>query len=139
MPLEVEETASSSDNNEASRKKPIAKPNCYTVDKDWENWLGKFERVSKWSNGEKYDFLSVYLDSEADKIYYDFSKEVKQSWADLKGALTSRFGPSPQPELFEAELSARNRLPGEKLTDLGNSIRNLARKAFTQERTTDLS
>ena len=54
---------------------------------------------------------------------------------DLKAAMTSRFDPSPQPELFETELSACNRHSGEKLTDLGNSIRNLARKAFPQEGT----
>ena len=87
MSLEVEETASSSGNNEALRKRPIVQPNCHTVDKDWENWLSKFgrcARVNKWSNGEKCDFLSVYLDGEANKVYCDLSEEVKQSMEDLK-------------------------------------------------------
>ena len=142
--MSVEESPSTSQGssvasgeNEASRKRPIVQPNCFTVDKDWENWASKFERctrVNKWSNGEKCDFLSVYLDGEADKVYCDLPEDVKQDWESLKEALTSRFDPSPQPELFETELSARIRHPGEKLTDLGNVIRTLARKAFPHER-----
>lgn len=103
------------------------------MDKDWENWLSKFERcvkVNKWSEPEKCDFLSVYLDGEADKVYCDLSAEEKESWA---SALTGRFDPSPQPELFETQLSARKRESGEKLADFGNAIRTLARKAFPQE------
>ena len=142
--MSVEESPSTSQGssvasgeNEASRKRPIVQPNCFTVDKDWENWASKFERcarVNKWSNGEKCDFLSVYLDGEADKVYCDLPEDVKQDWESLKAALASRFDPSPQPELFETELSARIRHPGEKLTDLGNVIRTLARKAFPHER-----
>ena len=82
---------------------------------------------------EKCGFLSVYLDGEADRVYCDLSTEEKESWALLKTALTSRFDPSPQPELFETELLARKRESGEKLTDSGNAIRTPARKAFPQE------
>ena len=51
----------------------------------------------------------------------------------VENGAKSRFDPSPQPELFETELLARKKESGEKLTDYGNAMRTLAKKAFPQE------
>ena len=115
----------------------IIQPSTFTGNGDFKAWLNKFNRIAKvngWDEEKRLDFLSVYLDGTADEVYRDLDDNEKGDWDTLTSNLEKRFDPAPCLDVFETELCTRKRAEGEKLSDLGNAIRTLARKAYPTEK-----
>ena len=89
--------------------------------------------VNGWDEEKKLDFLSVYLYGTADQVYRDLEDNDKGDWETLKLNLEERFDSAPCLDVFETEFYTRKGAEGKTLSDLGNAIRTLARKAYPTE------
>ena len=77
-------------------------------------------------------FLCVRLKGSARKALKAIDNDLKRSFVDLKGELTSRFDVVQRPDLFKSQLRNRKRQPGETYQQLGNDLRHLAQKAYPE-------
>lgn len=113
--------------------RPLVKTPKYSGRADWEAFHAQFEilaRAADWSEDDKALQLAMCLNDEALSCLLQLSPAEREDYGALVGALQRRFGQSNLPGVLRAELTNRQRQPGEPLRVLANDIETLARKAY---------
>ena len=108
-----------------SSSRPIVRPDQYTGEEDWMDWIVHFElcaRINDWDDETKTDFLALRLTKAAQQVYRDLPSSCKE--------MATRFSAANHAELFKAELRFVRRERNEKLTQLANRIRHLSCVAY---------
>ena len=97
----------------------------------WKDYRSHFERVCR-INGwhEKLDYLWVNLTGTALAYAESLPAATAMTYEDLCDALNGRFGVSQRAEVYKSELRSRQRMSGESLPALGQSIRQLVQNAY---------
>lgn len=113
--------------------RPHVKTPKYSGKADWEAFHAQFEllaRAAAWSEENKALQLAMCLTDEALSCLLQLSPAEREDYGALVGALQRRFGQCNQPGVLRAELTNRQRQPGEPLRMLANDIETLSRKAY---------
>ena len=98
---------------------------------NWRLFKAKFDRVSRmngWENS-KTDYLWVHLASDALSYAEDLPNAHDLTYDELCQQLGQRFDAQRLTNVHKAELINRRRRPGETLSELGQSIRQLVNYA----------
>ena len=111
------------------------KPDKYDGTADWADYLRHFEMVSAWNGWS--------LEDRAVQLSMNLTGVARQAWADcfcdqtppisydaLVSALTQRFKPEGQGEVYKAEFWHRLRMKDESFMEYGCALRRLAIRAF---------
>jgi hypothetical protein len=119
---------------ESSRpKKPFVTPSQYNGNTPWLDYLVHFEMCSEindWDGLTMARYLAVSLRGPAQQILTTLSEVDRRSYNALVNALTQRFNPSNQSELYRVQLRNRVRKGDETLPSLAQDIRRLASQAY---------
>ena len=115
------------------------KPEKYDGTADWADYLRHFEMVSAWNEWS--------LEDRAVQLSVNLTGVARQAWADsfcdqtspisydaLVSALTQRFKPEGQEEVYKAEFRHRMRRKEENFMEYGCALRRLAIRAFPKIR-----
>ena len=115
------------------------KPDKYDGTADWADYLRHFEMVSAWNEWS--------LEDRAVQLSMNLTGVARQAWADsfcdqtspisydaLVSALTQRFKPEGQEEVYKAEFRHRIRKRDENFMEYGCALRRLAIRAFPKIR-----
>ena len=118
----------------AARKTTIL-PDFFTggPDQQWLTWLDDFDLhadVNGWNEEEQRQYLAIRLKGAPREVYRTLTLAEKSSFNALKTALTARFQPFDQAELFRTQFRSRRKQEGERLLDFGMAVRTLASRAF---------
>ena len=75
--------------------------------------------------------MFIRLKGTTGKVVHDLDEDVKNDWPSLMANLQTRLDTTSKSDLYTSELMARHKLSSESYYDLANSIRSLARKAYS--------
>lgn len=109
------------------------KPATYSGKTGWREYLIHFEMVSefnKWNDRTKAFELALSLRDDAQVTLSDLKPEERKNFKSIVAALTSRFEPEDQSELYRSELKNRFRKKDEPLTEFAQDIKRLVRLAY---------
>ena len=109
------------------------KPATYDGSTSWKDHLVQFELVAdlnQWTLETKALELAASLRGQAQSILSDLSPLHRKSYAHLIDALTERFEPENQMEIYRSQLKTRLRKKGEDLASLAQDLTKLVRKAY---------
>ena len=109
------------------------KPATYDGSSNWQDYLVHFDMISQlnnWGETTKALELATSLRGVAQGVLSDMRPELRYSYQDLVSALTTRFQPENQSELYRAQIKNRIRQKGESLTELAHDIKRLTRLAY---------
>lgn len=109
------------------------KPGTYDGSTNWGDYLIQFTLIADhygWDDRNKAIQLAVSLRGAAQTVLSDLSPDQRLSFASLTYALSARFEPIHQSELYRARMKARVRHRGEALPELAQDIRKLVRHAY---------
>ena len=96
------------------------KPATYSGKTGWREYLLHFEMVAefnKWDDKTKAFELALSLRDDAQVTLSDLKPRERKNFKSIVTALTSRFEPEDQSELFRSELKSRFRKKDEPLTE----------------------
>ncbi len=105
----------------------------YNGDGSWEDYLVKFEllsKINKWDDNTKALELATSLEGQALQVLTELQPQQRESYSAIVAALTARFDPSNVTELYRAKLKDRVRGKHEALPVLAHDIQYLTRKAY---------
>ena len=105
----------------------------YDGTSSWQDYLVHFEMVSEingWDDNTKALELATSLRGSAQAILSDLRPDLRRSYTHLVAALTSRFQPSNQAELYRAQMKNKTRTKGQSLPELAEDIKRLTRLAY---------
>lgn len=85
---------------------------------------------NKWNNTMQAYKLATSLRGDAQTVLSDISPEMRRDYTQLLNVLSSRFEPRNQSELYRAKMKNKMRKRNEKLRDLAQDIKSLARYAY---------
>ena len=111
---------------------PNIKPATYDGSTSWLDYKSHFEACAKlgnWDETEKGLYLSVSLRGSAQGVLGNLSDGNEMSYKELISALSDRFAPSDQVDLYRAQLKERRQKASESLPELGQQIRRLVNLA----------
>lgn len=111
------------------------KPATYDGKTSLQDYLVQFEMISDmngWNNTTKAMELVISLRGTAQTILSDIRPELRKDYDHLVKALTDRFEPSNQSELYRCQIKSRLRNKTETLSELGQEIKRLVRMAYPQ-------
>ena len=114
--------------------RPIVLPDTFSGEEEWVEWLDNFEACSEvngWDDATKCKFVCIRFKGVARKALHDLEEDVRKDWALLKPCLKARFDRSTRPDLYKSEFLARRKKGDESYLELGNAIRSLAGKAYS--------
>lgn len=118
----------------ASRKNaPNIKPATYDGTTSWLDYKSHFEacaKLGKWDETEKGLYLSVSLRGSAQGVLGNLSDGREMNYKELVSALSDRFAPPDQMDLYRTQLRERRQKASESLPELGQHIRRLVNLAF---------
>lgn len=117
----------------ATNCQPHVKTPKFSGKADWEAFHAQFEllaRAAAWSDAVKALQLALCLTDDALACLLLLSPAERDDYDALVGALQRRFGQCTQTGVLRAELTSRQRRPGEPLRALANDIETLARRAY---------
>ena len=109
------------------------KPATYDGSSSWKDYLVQFDLIADlnhWSAENKALELAAALRGQAQSILSDLSLENRKSLSHLIEALTIRFKPENQMEIYQSQLKTRLRKKGEDLATLAQDLMRLVRKAY---------
>lgn len=109
------------------------KPDPYTGEEDWEQYISYFEdcaELCQWSNREKLLYLATSLKNQARVHYSSLTTEEKGSFRLLTFNLAQRFGSRRQQSRWISKLQSRARERNETIGAFGDDIRLLSQKAY---------
>lgn len=109
------------------------KPATYSGKTGWREYLIHFEMVAefnKWDDRTKAFELALSLRDDAQVTLSDLKPQERKNFKSIVTALTSRFEPEDQSELFRSELKSRFRKKDEPLTEFAQDIKRLVRLAY---------
>lgn len=110
------------------------KPQTYNGDEDWEAYLSHFEvcaELGRWSHQDKALCLAACLRGNAQVYYMTLKPAEKNSYHVLTMKLGQRFGNTRQQPMWISRLEARTRKPNESIAELGDDLRRLAQRAYS--------
>ena len=109
------------------------KPATYSGKSGWREYLIHFEMVSefnRWDDRTMAFELALSLRDDAQVTLSDLKPQERKNYRSIVTALTSRFEPEDQSELFRSELKSRFRKKEEPLTEFAQDIKRLVRLAY---------
>ena len=121
--------------NVSSGNRPIdfIKVAVYEGKSSFKDYLGQFELAAfanRWDKQTSAVKLACSLRGSAAAILSDLTPEMKRDYDRLVKALTERFEPENQCELYKAQIKQRIRKRDEPLTELAQDIKRLTRMAY---------
>ena len=131
--LPSEYTIPQNEQQPTSKHSGIRKPATYNGSSSWKDHLVQFNLVAdlnKWSEDTKALEFAASLHGTAQSILSDLSPDNRKSFHHLVEALTIRFEPKNQNEIYRSQLKSRLRKKGEDLATLAQDITKLVRKAY---------
>lgn len=114
-------------------KRPKIMPDHYDGKKSFQDFLAHFEvcaEINEWNEVQKTCYLRASLRDQACQVMTTLPGNKKHIYDELIAALSMRFNPSNQTELYRVELRNRCRQPKETLPELGQDIKRLVSLAF---------
>ena len=114
------------------RLKP-KRPPTFDGSTNWQDFLVQFNMiavVNKWDNATKAYELATSLRGVAQGIVTDIEPEKRLDFNSLVAALTSRFEPVNQANMYKSQLNSMFRKSGQTLPELGQEIRRITRLAY---------
>ena len=105
----------------------------YDGKSSWKDYHVQFEMVASlngWDEDTKALELATSLRESAQGILTDLEPEKRFDYHSLVSALSSRFEPDNQADVYLAHLRTRVRAKSESLPELGQEIKKLARHAL---------
>ena len=117
---------------EAHRWKPKKAAN-FDGKTSWKDFHVQFEMVASlngWDEGTKALELATSLRGTAQSILTDLEPEKRIDYTSLVSALSARFEPDDQADVYLAQIRSRTRKKSESLPELGQEMKRLARHAL---------
>ena len=111
------------------------KPATFDGSQSWQDHLVQFDLIAtlnQWTEPTKALQLAASLRGQAQGVLSDLDPVQRMDYSALVTALTDRFKPDNQMEVFRAQLKSRLRTKGESLSSLAQDIKKLVRKAYSQ-------
>ena len=109
------------------------RPGIYDGSSSWEDYQAQFEVVAElhgWSPAVMAMCLAASLRGEAQAVLADLNIHARRDYPALVNALSRRFDPAHQTEVFRIQLKNRTRRKEEALPELAQEIRRLTRQAY---------
>ncbi|KAJ8029256.1 hypothetical protein HOLleu_28605 [Holothuria leucospilota] len=109
------------------------RPGIYDGSSSWEDYQVQFEAVAElhgWDKQVMAMCLAASLKGDARAVLADLDTKSRRSYPLLTEALSRRFSPSHQTEIFRIQLKNRIRKKEESLPQLAQEVRRLARRAY---------
>ena len=100
---------------------------------NWEDYLVQFELVAainNWDETEKAFELATSLRGPAQSVLTDLRPEMRVNYLHLTSALSSRFQPENQAEMYRAQMKNKLRGKNEPIPELGQDVKRLVRLAY---------
>ena len=116
----------------AMRRKP-KKAAYYNGKNSWKDYHAQFELVAilnGWNEETKALELATNLRGSARSILADLDPDQRYHYESLVSALSARFEPDYQADMYLAQIRSRTRQQSESLPELGQAIKRLARYAL---------
>ena len=116
----------------AMRRKP-KKAAFYNGKNSWKDYHAQFELVAilnGWNEETKALELATNLRGSARSILADLDPDKRYHYESLVSALSARFEPDYQTDMYLAQIRNRTRQKSESLPELGHAIKRLARYAL---------
>ncbi|VDI00523.1 Hypothetical predicted protein [Mytilus galloprovincialis] len=98
-----------------------------------KTYIVHFEMIAEingWDENTKALELATCLRGSAQAILSDLRPDLRRSYAHLVAALTSRFQPSNQAELYRAQMKGKSRNKDQSLPELAQDIKRVTRLAY---------
>ncbi len=109
------------------------KPATFDGTTSWCDYRVQFELVAE-MNGWKQDAMAIQLATslrgKAQSVLSDLMPEQRRCYFQLTKALSARFEPEDQAEMYRAQLKNRVRKRSEQVPELAQDIQKLVRKAY---------
>lgn len=124
--------ASSSNSLGGNRLKP-KRPPVYDGTTSWQDFLVQFQMISvvnNWDNAMKAYELATSLRGVAQGVVTDIEPAKRLDYDSLVKALTSRFEPENQANMYKSQLNSIYRKTGQTLPELGQEVRRVTRLAY---------
>lgn len=112
----------------------LLKPEPYYGKESWEEYFSHFQDCSElgqWDDRTKLLFLAASLRGQARTFYMSLIPEERRIFATLVQRMDQRFGCSKHKNRWLSKLEMRRRTPGETIAEVGDDIRQLAQKAYS--------
>lgn len=109
------------------------KPPTFDGNGSWQDFLVQFEMISsvnRWDNDMKAYELATSLRGIAQGIVTDIEPVKRLDYDYLVSALTSRFEPVNQVNMYKVQMNSFYRKPGQALPELAQEIRRVTRLAY---------
>ena len=119
--------------NEDVYKVKQKKPPTFDGSTSWQDFLVQFEMIAyanKWDDGQKAYELATSLRGVAQGIVTDIEPEKRLNYDRLVIALTSRFEPANQANMYKSQMNSYYRKPGQTLPEMAQEIRRITRLAY---------
>ena len=126
-------TARSANVSSGNRPIDFIKVAVYEGKSSFKDYLGQFELAAfanRWDKQTSAVKLACSLRGSAAAILSDLTPEMKRDYDRLVKALTERFEPENQCEIYKAQIKQRIRKRDEPLTELAQDIKRLTRMAY---------
>ncbi|PIK46151.1 hypothetical protein BSL78_16972 [Apostichopus japonicus] len=109
------------------------RPGTYDGTTPWEDYLAQFEVIAElhdWGTDVMALCLVASLRGDAQAVVADLDARCRRSYTTVVGALSQRFSPTHQKEVFRVQLKSRLRRKDESLPELAHEIKRLTRQAY---------
>ena len=140
----LEESFSCQNNNESTEKRTetaepnkkssfITKPATYDGSTSWIDYRSHFDmcaELNNWTIQQKGLYLGVSLRGLAQGVLGNLPLEKQKDFEELSKALSERFSPESQTELYRAQLKEREWKHGENVAEFGQRILRLTTLAY---------
>ena len=114
-------------------KETSLKPGTYDGSGNWSDYLVLFNMLAdhlNWSDGQRATNLAVNFRGTAQSVLSDLNQTQRGNFTALVSALSARFEPVHQSELYHAKIKSRIRQRGESIPELAQDIRKLVWPAY---------
>ena len=105
-----------------------------TTDKrSFQTFIRQFNKVGTsygWDEADMCRHLPVHLKGEASATYDELGTDVKANWQDLADNLAQKFGVGESSHSYRRTLQSRKQREGESFPEYGQSLADMADKAF---------
>ncbi|CAC5397283.1 unnamed protein product [Mytilus coruscus] len=98
---------------------------------DFLRYFENIATLNAWNEERKRLVFFTTLRGRAETFVHGLPSDIQMRWESLKNKMELRFGHSNMKESYLAEAKLRRRKPGESFRDLGQSIEDLYRRAYT--------
>lgn len=118
----------------AGNNRHYIKPEPYSGNSDWEEYFSHFEdcvELGGLDDNEKVLTLAACLRGPARTFYISLSHAERRNYEVLVNKLQQRFGCTRQQNRWLSRFESRKRYAGESIALLGDDLRQLSQKAFS--------